>query len=170
MIRAALLAPALALLAASPALSAEPQGCGALRWNLDRERAALQAPAVGAASGTSAVPGPTAVRLALALQGQAALPKPPERQPRAHTPHAAYLTMAAPAAGLYQVTLSAPAWIDLVQVGAALKPVAFTGANGCPGVRKSVRFRLKAEPFTLEVSDVSADTIAVVVEAAPDAN
>ncbi|MFI5010966.1 MAG: hypothetical protein ACHQAY_01330 [Hyphomicrobiales bacterium] len=44
-----------------------------------------------------------------------------------------------------------------------LKPVAFTGATDCPHIRKSVKFEIGPGPFTLQVSDAPASSIAIVV-------
>ncbi len=59
--------------------------------------------------------------------------------------------------------MSAGAWIDVIQDGKFLKPVAFSGASGCANARKSVKFRLAAEPATLQLSGVGDPDIAVVV-------
>ena len=52
--------------------------------------------------------------------------------------------------------LSSEGWIDVVQDGHAVKSAAFSGALGCEGVRKSVKFDLAAQPLTLELSGVPA--------------
>ena len=44
-----------------------------------------------------------------------------------------------------------------------LKSVAFSGATGCEGIRKSVKFELKAEPFTIQLSNVPGNSIGVAV-------
>ena len=64
-------------------------------------------------------------------------------------------------AGLYIVTVSDYAWIDLVQNDAYLKPKGFSGVTGCNGARKSVRFDLSAGPVTIQVSGVAKDAINV---------
>jgi hypothetical protein len=50
-----------------------------------------------------------------------------------------------------------------VQDGRTVKSSAFSGAVGCEGIRKSVKFDLAAQPFTLQLSGVPANTIRVVV-------
>jgi hypothetical protein len=44
-----------------------------------------------------------------------------------------------------------------------VKSGAFSGATGCEGIRKSVKFELAAAPFIIEISGVTARTIAIVV-------
>ena len=44
-----------------------------------------------------------------------------------------------------------------------MKSTAFSGALGCEGVRKSVKFDLAAAPFTVELSGVKADSIKLVI-------
>ncbi|HYA07822.1 MAG TPA: hypothetical protein VEF90_18185, partial [Xanthobacteraceae bacterium] len=68
-----------------------------------------------------------------------------------------------PQAGTYKVTLSAAAWVDVVQAGRLIKSKAFSGAVGCAGIRKSVKFDLAAAPFTIEISGVAADAIRVAL-------
>ena len=69
--------------------------------------------------------------------------------------------------GLYQIALSDEAWLDVVQGGAPIKSAAFSGQKNCPGVRKSVRFDLKAGPATIQISNASAATIDLAIEPAP---
>jgi hypothetical protein len=49
------------------------------------------------------------------------------------------------------------------QADQAVKSTAFSGALGCEGIRKCVKFDLAAAPFTVELSSVKADSIKVVV-------
>jgi len=64
--------------------------------------------------------------------------------------------------------LSAGAWLDVLQNGQFLKARSFSGVQGCDGIRKVVKFELAAVPFTLQISGVDADSIAVAVMPAPD--
>jgi hypothetical protein len=65
--------------------------------------------------------------------------------------------------GVYRVTLSDAGWIDVIQNGRELTSAAFTGAVGCEGVRKSVKFDLIADPFVIEVTGVTSPEIGIVV-------
>jgi hypothetical protein len=60
-------------------------------------------------------------------------------------------------------TLSAGAWIGVFQGGHALKPVAFSGATGCEGARKSVKFDLAAEPLLIAISDAASHEIGLAI-------
>jgi hypothetical protein len=64
-------------------------------------------------------------------------------------------------AGIYQITLSDDAWIDVIQNGRYARSVGSTGRSDCPGVRKSVRLDLDASPVVLQVSGVAPETIAL---------
>ena len=91
---------------------------------------------------------------------------PPGGKPKhgGAAPHGGVLAFAAPAnAGVYQVTLSGPAWIDVVQDGISLKSADHSGAKDCPGLRKSVRFALQAAPVILQLSDAPEDSIKVAI-------
>jgi hypothetical protein len=75
-------------------------------------------------------------------------------------------TVAFPAlerAGLYQVTVSDEAWVDVVQDGRYAKFVGSTGRRDCPGVRKSLRFHLAQAPFAVQVSGVASETVTLAV-------
>ncbi len=155
-----------ACLIATPCFAQEPVGCDKFKWPLDKERATLTGtdlPKV--ASGARVTwPIPWATIVTLAPFADAKLPVAPERAPKSPTSFAGFVAIAAPArAGTYKITLSSEGWIDVVQDGHALKSVAFSGATGCDGVRKSVKFDLGARPLTLELSGVPADTIGIAV-------
>ena len=69
-------------------------------------------------------------------------------------------------AGIYQITLSEEAWIDVAQGGALVKSSDFSGAKDCPGMRKSVRFPLSAGAATVEISNASGASVKMVIEPA----
>jgi hypothetical protein len=50
-----------------------------------------------------------------------------------------------------------------VQSGERLKSITATGATGCDGVRKSVKFQLRAAPFTVQLSSVQANSIGIAI-------
>lgn len=70
------------------------------------------------------------VILSLAAPAEAKLPTPPERVPEDGTFAGFAGFKAAPKAGVYTISLSAGAWIDVVQDGHFLKPKGFSGAKG----------------------------------------
>lgn len=66
--------------------------------------------------------------------------------------------------GVYQVTLSDEAWIDVFENGFRLKSTAFTGEKDCPGVRKSVRFELTpGAPITIQISNAPKNEIKLAI-------
>lgn len=154
------------VLASGAARAEDPRGCDKFKWNVAREQAALSAATLPAiASGAARPLAPEAYRLSLVAFKDAALPRPPERQPRDQASSAGFVTYPAPPApGLYQVNLSEGAWLDLVQGGRYLKPKAFSGVLDCPGLRKIVRFELDGSPFTLQISATASNTIGILVE------
>jgi hypothetical protein len=151
---------------ASAALAQEPIGCDKFKWPLDKERATLNGtdlPKV-VSGDRAAWPLPWASTVALVPFADAKLPMAPERAPKSPTSFAGFLQAAAPShAGTYKFTLSSEGWLDIVQNGQFVKSSAFSGAQGCDGIRKSVKFDLTASPFTIELSSVPADTIRIVI-------
>lgn len=162
--RAALLI-ALALLAATPVFAAEdPSGCDKFKWGIERERAALTAPdRVTLNPGGEQAALPSAITLALVEPREAGLPMPPERAPKEST-FAGFVTFKNVAkAGIYTISLSAYAWVDVVQNGHSLKPQGFSGAKDCDGIRKTMKYELSASPFVLQVSGVKETAISIAI-------
>ena len=88
----------------------------------------------------------------------------PERKPRIEPWHGGMVRFPALARpGIYQITLSDDAWIDVIQNGRFARSVGSTGRSDCPGLRKSLRLDLDAAPFALQVSGVSPDAIVVAI-------
>jgi hypothetical protein len=157
---------ALVLLGAAPAWAAEePSGCDKFKWNIDHERAALTAPdRVKLVSGSelSALPS-TGITLGLSAPAEAKLPSPPERAPKEGTFAGFASLKSAPKAGLYTVSLSAGAWVDVVQDGHFLKPKAFSGATDCDGIRKTMKYEISASPLVLQISGTKEDSISIAI-------
>jgi hypothetical protein len=154
---AALLGPALAQ-------AAEPSGCDKFKWPVGHERSALSAPDLARLEPGAALAFDVAANVRLAPFGEAKLAVAPERAPKASPSWAGAFELAAPAAaGTYKVSLSAEGWIDVVQDGRLVEPVAFSGALDCPSLRKSVKFPLAAKPLTIQLSDVKTPEISLVV-------
>ncbi len=156
-----------AFLATQPGRAEEPQGCDKFRWPIERERAALNVEAMpqGMAGEVRTVSA-SAFALDLVPIAAATLPRAPERVPKPGT-FAGAVTFDAPHPGTYQVALSDAAWIDLIQGSAARKPSAFSGAGGCPGLRKVVRFDLETGTFVLQISGAAENRLRLIVELVP---
>jgi hypothetical protein len=157
---------AIVLLGIAPAWAAdEPSGCDKFKWPIEHERAALTAPdRVKLASGAelAALPG-TGMTLALLAPAEAKLPTPPERAPKEGTFAGFARFKNAPKAGLYTISLSEGAWIDVVQDGHTLKPKGFSGATDCDGIRKTMKYEISASPFVVQLSGVKQNTISAAI-------
>lgn len=143
----------------------EPSGCDKFKWNIDHERAALTAPdRVKLASGSelAALPA-TGMTLALIQPADAKLPTPPERAPKDGTFAGFTKFTSAPKAGIYTISLSAGAWVDVVQDGHFLKPAAFSGATDCDGIRKTMKYEISASPFVLQVSGARQNSVSLAI-------
>jgi hypothetical protein len=157
---------ALVLLGTAPAwAAAEPSGCDKFKWNIDRERTALTAAdRVKLASGAELTAWPsTGMTLGLSAPTEAKLPSPPERAPKEGTFAGFTRFKTPPKAGIYTVSLSAGAWVDVVQDGHPLKPKAFSGATDCDGIRKTVRYEISASPFVLQISGTKENSISIAI-------
>jgi hypothetical protein len=156
----------LALLGSAPAWAAEePSGCDKFKWNIDHERAALTAPdRVKLASGAELTSLPaTGLTLSLSTPADARLPTPPERAPKEGTFAGFASFKNPPKAGIYTISLSAGAWVDLVQDGHALKPKAVSGATDCDGIRKTMKYQIGASPFVLQISGTRENSVSVAI-------
>jgi hypothetical protein len=151
---------------AAPALADEPVGCDQFKWPIDKERATLTGTDLPKVVSGSRIkwPLPFATMMSLNPFAEAKLPIPPERAPKSEGSFAGFVQIPTPAkVGTYKVTLSSEGWIDVLQDGRRLKSVAATGATGCAGVRKSVKFELSATPFVVQISSVGSDTIGIAI-------
>ena len=149
-----------------PALAQEPVGCDKFRWSLDKERATLTGTDLPKVASGSEVkwPLPFATMVALVPLIDAKLPITPERSPKSQDTFGGSIQIGAPVkAGTYRITLSSAGWIDVVQDGHRVRSTAATGATGCEGVRKSVKFELAASPFTVQLTGIEANTIGLVI-------
>ncbi|RXH07493.1 hypothetical protein EAS54_37710 [Bradyrhizobium guangzhouense] len=152
-------------ISATSALAAEePSGCDKFKWPIERDRVALTAPdRARLASGAeqAAIPS-SAITLGLVTPQEARLPSPPERAPKDGT-FAGFTSIKAAKAGLYTISLSSGAWVDLVQDGHFLKPVAFSGATDCDGIRKTMKYELSDKPFVLQISGAKDNSLSISI-------
>ncbi len=154
---------ALSLLCSAPAWAAEPSGCDKFKWPIERERAALTAPDRAKLASGAELTGLTGVVLSLTPPAQAKLPSPPERKPKDGTFAGFVSFKAAHKAGAYTISLSDGAWIDVVQDDALQKPMEFSGATDCAGIRKTIKVDLSAGPFVIQISGAAANSISLAV-------
>jgi hypothetical protein len=143
----------------------EPSGCDKFKWGIEHERAALTAPdriKLNSGSDQAALPS-TGITLALVTPADAKLPTPPERTPKEDTFAGFARFTSAPKAGLYTISLSSGAWVDVTQDGHFLKPKAFSGATDCDGIRKTMKYELSASPFVLQLSGAKENSISIAI-------
>ena len=152
----------LATILASPTFAQEPVGCDKFKWPVDHERAALQS--TGLATFVSGTDGSLPMSGVVKLQPvtDAHLPTAPERAPKSGT-FAGFLSFKNTTAAIYTISLSASAWLDVIQGGDTLKPTDFSGVTGCDGIRKVVKFQIAAAPFTVQISGVATDQIKIAI-------
>jgi hypothetical protein len=151
--------------AASARAAEEPSGCDKFKWPIDHEHAVLTAPDrvnLNSGSDLAAMPS-TGITLSLVAPADAKLPVPPERAPKDGTMAGFANVKAAPKAGIYTISLSTGAWVDVVQDGHFLKPKAFSGATDCDGIRKTMKYELAAQPFVLQVSGAKESAISIAI-------
>ena len=152
-----------AALVAAPAFAA----CDDPTWDTSTVMARLAA-AVPVAAGQSLDRGaPSGLTVPLAPVSGVPFDVPPERPPRNPDPRGAVLHFDAGAAGTYRVALSARAWIDVVENGKYLAPVAFVDFMDCADLHKIVAFDIGAGPFTLQLSDATAPSVSIALTRAP---
>lgn len=151
------------LVPAGPVLAAEEGGCSAFKWPLAREQAWLAAAHPSVSSGDSTPKPEGALTLKLQPVDKVSFDPAPDRKPAAGSFGATLAIGDVGQDGIYQVTLSDEAWVDVVQDGVKVKSSAFSGQKNCPGLRKSVRFKLKAGPAVLQISGAKAEQIDVAV-------
>jgi hypothetical protein len=150
-----------------PARAADGDGgCKKFAWPLTRERAwftSSDKPSIAAGDHLASVPkGAFVVRLQPATQ--ASFATPPVRNPKSEGWFGGAIWFPAlQQAGIYQITLSDDAWIDIVQDGRFARPIGSSGRRDCPGLRKSVRLELLQGPFVLQLSGTASDAIAVAI-------
>ncbi len=153
-------AAVLGLCGAPHAQAQDADACAKFKWSIDRERDAFKGKLPTIRSGADYPGVMSGVTVMLDPQAKVTYPVPPARAPKAPTAFGAVVTAPPLAAkGVYQITVSEPVWIDVVQNGKALKSDSFTGQENCPGVRKSVRFNLEAGPMLIELSDATVSQI-----------
>lgn len=150
----------LALVLLSGAAQAADAGCNAGKRSIAREQDLLPKARKIAFEGTA--PAGEPVTASLKATADLAYQVPPQRSPGPGT-HGAILKTTIPKPGLYQVTLSDRAWIDVLQGGRAIPSSDFTEAPACPGLRKSVRFQLAAGPAVLELSGAPATAVTLIL-------
>ena len=149
-----------AILAGTSFAMADDAGCTNFKWPVAREQA-LFAAAPAAQPGASLAIG-AAADLKLVPVDTVSFAVPPEHAPALGT-FGATANVTVPPEGELQISLSGEAWIDVIQDGRAVKSAAFSGVKTCPGIRKSVRFKLAGGAAIIQVSGAKAAELKVAV-------
>jgi len=160
------LAAAVLIALHAPAFAGD--GCAKFAWALTREQALFAANDKTAVKAGDTLPTIPKGAFVLALQpgADAAFAMPPERKPKSERWFGGMLRLPAlDKPGIYQVTLSEEAWIDVVQDGRYARSVGSTGRSDCPNLRKSVRLDLAATPFVLQLSGVTSESVVIAIGA-----
>jgi hypothetical protein len=138
-------------------------GCDKFKWSVARERAWFAAGAKPVAAGADLALADEGYAVALVPNAAAGFVVPPERAPKPGAFGGVLKIASLTKPGVYDITLSDEAWIDVVQNGASVKSSDFSGQKNCPGVRKSVRFDLAAGPATVQISNAATASIQVAI-------
>lgn len=148
-----------------PALSQEKPACGEFAWPLDRERALFKAATLKTvASGAVLDSLEQGVALELLPNDSVTFALPPGRAPKMPESYGGVIAIEnLPKGGIWQVTVSAEAWIDVIQDGKAAASSAHTGKRDCEDVRKSVRFELQPGRTTVQISGAATRLIKLAV-------
>ncbi len=93
-------------------------------------------------------------------------PAPPEK-PGGSVAHGGLFEFTTPAAGNYQVALSAAAWIDVIETGKVITPTSFGHGPECTTIRKIVVFALKPGKHMLQVSGSADPNMKLLVAKKP---
>ena len=138
--------------------------CDHFAWPIGREKAWFAAKLPAAHSGERVAKSDEGILLALKPTKTFNFFLRPERKPSPDSFSGNFVIFGVAAPGLYQITLSDEAWIDVFENGARLKSTAFTGDKDCAGVRKSARFELTpGAPITIQISNSAKDQIKVAI-------
>ncbi|MGE0752818.1 MAG: hypothetical protein AB7K64_19790 [Variibacter sp.] len=158
---------ALMTLPLTPRTAGAQDACATFAWPVERERQQFAAASKPEWPSGASIPQAPNEGFALRLEpaASAKLSRAPERPARHGGAFAGMGSIAGLKPGLYQISLSQDAWLDVVQDDAFARSAAHSSSRGCNGVRKSVRFHLGASPLVIQVSDVAEPVINVAITA-----
>lgn len=160
------LAAALLIVLAASARADEKPACEQFKWPLAIERSWFEAGTLQDLPSGATVDklAEGAFTVTLRPSTEVSFTLEPEGKPKPDKPLGAILSFdAVTTPGLYQITLSDEAWIDVIQDGAYRPSLEFSGVHGCPGLRKSVRFELKQAPLVLQLSSALAPSVKIAI-------
>jgi hypothetical protein len=165
--RTALIGGVLATLAVGLAVTgalgqaAAEDGCGRFDWPVDREQELFADGLMADVESKSALPRDGVFSLRLQPVAQVIYLVPPERA--RDDGMGGVVTLEWISAGRWQITVSADAWIDVVQDDRRLVPLATTARLDCPGIRQSIQFQVEGVPLTLQFGGASVQRLNIAV-------
>jgi hypothetical protein len=153
------------------AMAAEQPGCSGFNWPLDTELAWMAGSDDVALESGAQIPAPPTKAVTLALKPAKAVTMPVtpgvKKQAVGADTFSGWLTLGGvEKPGLYQISLSDGAWIDVAQNGALVRSSAFTGQKDCKAIHKSVRFEIGAGPVTVQISGAPGQKVRLAIRAA----
>ena len=156
----------LPLILATPSAAQDSSGCDKFAWPIVTVQTQFSVPNIATVSaGTEFSSFPTqAFVLRLQPIANAKFMMPPEHPPKNENGFGGAVTFPIiERSGIYQITLSEEAWLDIIQNGQFARSVGSSGRRDCPGLRKSVRLELVKAPFVLQLSSVPSDSVKVSI-------
>lgn len=151
------LLPLAAFAAVSLSGAAAAETCTGFKWSVDTEMGWATAPDVEAVAsgGKIALVPVKAIELTLMPSPSVSLPVASDikKQAVSKDSFSGWFTIdGVTKAGLYQISISNHAWIDVAQKDALVPSTAFSGDKDCKVLRKSVQYELGAGPATIQIS------------------
>ena len=93
---------------------------------------------------------------------------PPRTKPKTSTFAGTIAFFGVPRPGVYQVTLSEPADVDVFENGVRIKPMTLVSAPHCPDARVSGRYALQTGDLVLvQISNAASNAIKIAFQLAP---
>lgn len=145
--------------------------CSGFKWPLDTELAWLAAGDDVAVKTAGEIPEAPAKAITLSLVPSRSVKQPvapgvKEQAVGADTFSGWFTVPAGVKPGLYQISISARAWLDVVQGGVLVPSKGFSGRQECEAISKSVRFEIGPGPVTVQISGAPGQTIRLTLNAA----
>lgn len=153
--------------------AAEP--CDGFTWNVARERSLFAGSPQQLAAGKDSVSAPQIslgrlYQIALAPESDVHVATTPGHKPRGEGALAGVARLRISQAGVYRVSLSEGAWIDLVHEGTVIASEDHQGRAGCSAPHKVVQFRLPAGEVLVQLSGATVPSVQMTVTPAPQSS
>ena len=151
--------------------AAEQPGCSGFNWPLDTELTWMARSDDVALESGGEISAPPAKAITLSLQPAKSVTMPVvpgiKKQAVGADTFSGWFTLrGVEKPGLYQISLSDGAWVDVAQNGALMRSNAFTGRKECTAIHKSVRFEIGSGPVTVQISAAPGQKVRLAIRAA----